>query len=40
MSAVALVVRPASGLYADGQAMLTELAGQLTALPTVDCRTP
>lgn len=39
MSAVALVVRPASGLYADGQAMLTELAGQLTALPTVDCRT-
>lgn len=37
-SPVALVVRPASGQYADGQAMLTELAQQLPALPAVDCR--
>lgn len=38
MGAVALVARPASGQYADGQAMLTELAQQLPALPAVNCR--
>ena len=37
VGAVALVVRPASGTYADGQAMLTDLAAQLPDLPAVDC---
>jgi hypothetical protein len=35
---IAIVARPASGRYADGQAMLTALAQQLPALPPVDCR--
>lgn len=38
VSPVALVVRPASGQYVDGQIMLTELAQQLPALSGVDCR--
>ncbi|RSZ61273.1 hypothetical protein EAH68_14080 [Corynebacterium hylobatis] len=38
VSPVALIVRPASGQYADGQAMLTALAQQLPDLPAVDCR--
>lgn len=38
VSPVALAVRPASGQYADGQVMLTELAQELPALPVADCR--
>lgn len=38
VSAVSLAVRPASGQYTDGQAMLTALVQRLPAPPTVDCR--
>lgn len=37
VSSVALVVRPASGTYAAGQAMLTDLVAHLPALPATTC---